>query len=124
MRYLVPIFAAVALATACSNNDLVSPNRISGRFDLRTLNGATLPAAINSRIAVNAEQLTLNDDGTYSDIASYSDGTSFTEVGYYSVNNNAISFQDQTDGINYSGSISGDVLTEINGSFTSVYQRE
>src|SRR3569833_3194012 len=128
MRYLLPIFAALSLATACANNDAVSPNgNVSGRYDLRTLNGSPLPYAINSRISVTAEVLTLNSDGSYSDVASYSDGTTFTELGYYSVFNNAITFQDQTaGGITYQGSISGDVLTEItgNGQFTAVYQRQ
>ena len=127
MRYLIPLFAAVTLATACGNNDLVSPTgNVTGRWDLRTLNGSPLPYTINSRVAVTAEQLTLNNDGSYSDVASYSDGTTFTELGYYTLNNNAITFQDQTDGITYSGSISGNVLTEItnNGAFTSVYQKE
>lgn len=129
MRYLLPLFAALALATACdnNNNDLVSPNgNVNGRWDLRTLNGSALPYPVSSRTSLIGEQLTLNNDGTYSDIAAYSDGTTFTELGYYSVNNNAITFQDQTDGITYSGSVSGDVLTEItsNGAFTSVYQRE
>lgn len=126
MRYLMPLFAAVTLATAaaCSNNDAVSPNgSIVGTYNLRTLNGQPLPYSINSRTALVGEQLSLNNDGTYTDVASYSDGSNFNEVGYYLVNNNAITFQDQTDNLTYQGSISGDVLTEISGSFTSVYQR-
>jgi hypothetical protein len=126
MRYLKSIFAAVALAAAaaCNNNDAVSPSgSVVGTWNLRTLNGSPLPVAIGSRTVLNAEQLSLNSDGSYSDIASYSDGSSFTEVGFYDVNNNLITFQDQTDGISYTGSISGNVLTENNGSFTGVYQR-
>ena len=126
MRYLKSIFAAVVLATAaaCNNNDAVSPSgSVVGTWNLRTLNGSPLPVAIGSRTVLNAEQLSLNNDGSYSDIASYSDGSTFTEVGFYDVNNNLITFQDQTDGISYTGSISGNVLTENNGSFTGVYQR-
>ena len=126
MRYLIAI-VAVCLATACANNDVVGPSgSVVGRWDLQTLNGSPLPYQINSRLAVSAEVVTLNSDGSYSDIASYSDGTTFTELGYYSVNNNAITFQDQTDGITYQGSVSGNVLTEItaNGQFTAVYQRD
>ena len=92
-------------------------------LNLRTLNGQTLPVALGSGAVLDAEQLRLNNDGSYSDIASYSDGTSFTEVGFYDINNNLITFQDQTDGISYTGSVSGDVLTESNNGFVGVYQR-
>jgi len=57
------------------------------------------------------------------DIASYSDGSTFREFGSYTLNNNAITFFDQSDGITYQGSISGNVLTEISGQYTSVYQK-
>jgi hypothetical protein len=127
MRYLKTIFAAVALATAtaCTNNDVVSPNgTVVGSWNLRTINGSTLPYFIDSRTELMSEQLNLYSDGTYADVASYSDGTTFTENGFYTVNNNAITFNDQTDRLTYSGSVSGDVLTEISGSFTSVYQRD
>jgi hypothetical protein len=126
MRYLMPLFAAVTLATAtaCSNTDATSPNgSVVGNWSLRTLNGSTLPYTVNGSTALTGEQLYLNSDGSYSDIASYSNGTTFTEVGYYSVNNNLITFQDQTDNLTYTGSISGNVLTENGGSFTSVYQK-
>src|SRR6059058_2655172 len=127
MRYLKTIFAAVALATAtaCANNDVVSPNgSIVGSWSLRTINGSSLPYFIDSRTELTGERLNLFSDGTYADVASYSDGSTFTENGFYTVNNNAITFNDQTDRLTYSGSVSGNVLTEISGSFTAVYQRD
>ena len=127
MRYLKTMFAAVALAavTACNNNDLTSPSgSVVGAWNLRTINGSTLPYFIDSRTELTSEQLNLFGDGTYSDAASYSDGSTFTETGFYTVNNNAITFHDQTDGLQYPGSVSGNVLTETNGSFTTVYQKQ
>jgi hypothetical protein len=126
MRYFLSLCAAVTLATAtaCSNNDATSPSGgVVGNWSLHTLNGSTLPYTVNGSTALTAEVLYLNNDGSYTDVASYSNGTTFTEVGFYSVTNNLITFQDQTDNLQYTGSISGNVLTESNGSFTSVYQK-
>jgi hypothetical protein len=127
MRLFIPILAAAVIsATACNANDATSPTvSIAGTWSLRTLNGSPLPTAVSSNTSIISEQLTLNNDGSYSDVAAYTDGTTFNEFGYYSVNNNLITFNDQTDRITYSGSISGNVLTEVssNGQFTSVYQK-
>lgn len=125
LRFLPILAAAFTLATACNANDATSPTTsIAGTWSLRTLNGATVPVNLGSTTLVG-EQLTLNNDGSYNDIASYSNGTTFQEVGFYSVSNNLITFNDQTDGIQYTGSISGNVLTEVssNGQFTSVFQK-
>lgn len=123
MRYLLPIFAAVTLATACAN-DMTSPGvTVAGTWNLRTLNGSSLPYAVGSGTSIMSSQLMLNSDGTYTDVARYADGNTFTESGYYTVNNSAITFNDQTDQLSYGGSISGSVLTEI-GQFTAVYQKD
>lgn len=125
MRKFFPILAAVlTLATACQDNNSTSPTvSLNGSWSLRTLNGQSLPVTINGSSTIISETLTLNNDGSYNDVASYSNGSTFNEFGFYSVNNNVITFTDQTDGIVYSGSVSGDVLTEIDGSFTAVYQK-
>ena len=124
MRRLLPFaFAAVALTAAC-NSDSTGPNgSIVGTYSLRTINGSPLPYQVGYNQTITSEQLALNNDGSYSDIAYYSNGTSYQEVGYYSANNNAITFNDQTDGITYQGSVSGNVLTEINGGYTAAYQK-
>ena len=69
------------------------------------------------------EDLTLGIDGSYQDLVTFSDGTSQQELGVYSVSNNLITFSDQTDGITYTGSVSGSVLTSSSNGFTSVYQK-
>ena len=75
-----------------------------------------------------SDQLTINSNGTYSDVSQYttSQGTSAssTENGTYSNNNGAVTFNDQTDGFVYQGSLSGSVLTEIVAGLTEVYQRQ
>ena len=127
-RFVSVLVAAFALsAAACTdNNSITSPTvDIVGTWSLRTLNGSQLPYNLGNR-AIVSEQLSLNSDGTYTDVATYSDGNFFNEFGYYTANNNVITFQDQTDNIVYTGSISGSVLTEIDNTtgFTSVYQKQ
>lgn len=129
MRRFVAVLAAAAMLSgaACTDsNSVTNPTvDIAGTWSLRTLNGSSLPYNLGNR-SIISEQLSLNNDGTYSDVATYSDGNFFNEVGYYTVNNNVITFQDQTDQIQYTGSISGSVLTEIDNvsGFTSVYQKQ
>jgi hypothetical protein len=124
MKLFVPILAAVmALATAC-NSDSTSPTvSIAGTWSLRTLNGQSLPVQTGPSTVVSSEQLTLNNDGTYNDVVNFTNGTFANEFGYYTVNNNQITFVDQSDNnFQYTGSISGNVLTTFSG-ITAVYQK-
>jgi hypothetical protein len=84
---------------------------------------------VGSFALLSSDQLTLNANGTYIDQATYSDGSTQTEQGDWSISNNLITFQDITDNISYTGSLSGSVLTETfpvqgGGSITEVYQRD
>ena len=124
MRRVLPFLSlAFAITTACTTDSTGPSGSITGTYSLRTINGSALPYQVNSSTIIQSEQLTLNADGSYTDFAQFSNGTSFTEVGYYSQFNNAITFNDQTDGITYQGSISGNVLTEITGNVTAAYQK-
>lgn len=127
MRRLALLLAVVALA-AC-NNDSTSPNgTVVGTYSLRTVNGSQLPYTFSDGSVLVSDQLTLNSNGTYTDIASYSNANSNPEQGYWSINNNLISFNEITGTSSYTGSLSGSVLTEtfnFNGSsITEVYQRD
>lgn len=127
MRRFALLLAVVALA-AC-NNDSTSPNgSVVGTYSLRTVNGNSLPYTFSSGYVLISDQLTLNSNGTYTDIATYSDGSSSPEQGYWSINNNLISFNEQSGTANYTGSLSGNVLTETfavnNGTITEVYQKD
>jgi hypothetical protein len=128
MRKIALLLAVVALA-AC--NDSTSPNgNASGTYSLRTINGSNLPYTFSDNSVLTSDQLTLNSNGTYIDVATFSNAGSSTEQGLWSINNNLITFEDQTDGITYTGSVSGSVLTEtfnsngsVSGSVTEVYQK-
>lgn len=128
------LLAAVLVSAAACQNDSTSPNvQLTGSYNLRTINGQTLPytfTANNGNVEdVTADQLTLFSDGSYQDVATVEDQSgSFqsTELGTYTALNGSITFFDQTDGIQYGGSLSGNVLTEIsnNGTLTEVFQKQ
>ena len=128
MRRIALLAALVALA-AC-NSDSTSPNgSAQGSYSLHTVNGNALPFTFSDGSVLVSDQLTLNANGTYVDVATFSNAGTATEQGLWSINNNLISFQDQTDNFSYQGSLSGSVLTESfpasrgSGSITEVYQK-
>ena len=128
MRRIALLAALVALA-AC-NSDSTSPNGgAQGSYSLHTVNGNPLPFTFSDGSVLVSDQLTLNANGTYVDVATFSNAGTATEQGLWSINNNLISFQDQTDNFSYQGSLSGSVLTESfpasrgSGSITEVYQK-
>jgi hypothetical protein len=129
MRKLVLLAAGLVALAAC-NNDSTSPNgNVTGTYSLRTVNGNPLPFTFSDGSVLVSDRLSLNSDGTYVDIATFSNAGTATEQGIWSINNNLISFSDQTDNLSYQGSLSGSVLTESfppsfsNQSVTEVYQR-
>jgi len=130
MRRIALLAAIVALA-ACSN-DATSPSvSLVGTYSLRTINGNPLPFTFSSGSMLVSDRLSLNADNSYVDIATFSNGSTSTEQGFWSSNNNVITFNDQTDNIQYTGSLSGSVLTEIfnntggfSGSVIEVYQKD
>ena len=127
MRRIALLLAVVALA-AC-NNDSTSPNgSVVGNYSLRTVNGNPLPYTFSDGSVLVSDQLTLNSNGTYTDVATFSNANPTPEQGYWSINNNLISFTDQVTNTSYTGSLSGSVLTETfalnSGTLTEVYQRD
>ena len=132
MRRFV-VLAALVAAAACDNSNSVSPSvSIAGQYNLRTVNGSSLPYTFTTTQGATAtltsDLLTMNADGSYSDIAQFTSAQNgnytVSEFGTYSQVNGSITFFDQTDGIQYNGSLSGSVLTEINSGVTEVYQKQ
>jgi hypothetical protein len=127
----IALLGLVAVALAACNNDSTSPNGSAvGSYTLITVNGSRLPVDFgNGNGAVTSDVLTLNANGTYTDQTVYNNSVTQTEQGNWSISNNLITFQDFTDQLTYTGSLSGNVLTEnfnVNGggSVTEVYQRQ
>ena len=126
MRRIALFMAMIALA-AC--NDATSPNGSAvGTYSLRTINGSNLPYTFSDGSVLVSDQLVLDSDGSYMDQAHFSNRQDFIEQGFWSINNNLITFNDENDGINYTGSLSGTILTETfgsgGGSVTEVFERQ
>ena len=92
MRRIVMLLAVIALA-AC--NDATSPNGSAvGSYSLRTINGNSLPYTFSDGSVLVSDQLVLSSDGSYTDQANFSNGQPFIEQGFWSINNNLITFND------------------------------
>ena len=127
MRRIALLLAVVAL-TAC--NDATSPNGSpAGTYTLRTINGFNLPYTFSDGSVLISDQLVLDSDGRYIDQARFSNAPDVIEQGFWSINNNLITFNDETEAINYTASLSGRILTETfnnpggGGSTTEVFER-
>ena len=122
MRRLALLTLAFGMA-ACATDATAPSTSIEGRYSLQRINGTAMPYTFANGAQLTSDDLVLNSDGTFTDIARYSNGQSSTEVGYYTSLNGSITFNDQTSGITYQGSLSGTVLTEIVSGFTEIYQK-
>ncbi|MDB4875027.1 MAG: hypothetical protein JWM41_1473 [Gemmatimonadetes bacterium] len=124
MKFIITAALAIVMA-ACGSQDATSPTAsVSGDYALRMVNGTSLPYTFSDGSTLTSDVLTLRSDGTFSESAQFRDGTVLVLQGFYAANNGAITFTDQDTGTAFSGSVSGDVLTEIfaNG-LTEVFQR-
>jgi hypothetical protein len=104
----------------------------NGTWALQSINGSALPVTLGSgsqAVSVIASTLTISSNGNYNEVvtlrpAGATANTTFTEIGTWSVSNGVVTFNDQTDGITYTGSVSGNTLTENTAGFVSVYARQ
>ncbi len=124
MRRLLLLAAAMTLA-ACGSDSVGPSGSITGDYDLQRINGSPLPVVVGTGVLLNSDVLTLNNDGTYTDIAQLSDGSVVPEQGFYDETNGFITFSPTTTGLSqYSGSLSGSILTTTFSDGTvEVYQR-
>lgn len=124
-------FAALALVlvAACGGDSTGPGVTVSGTWHLQTIDGAQLPVSttINGQpVTITADVLTMAQNGTYTDQTSVVSGSvtaTRTEAGTWTAAAGSVTFDDQTDGILYAGSVSGNTLTEIIGTSTQVYTR-
>jgi hypothetical protein len=115
----------LALALAGCGADSTAPSgSINGTYQLHTINGSNLPFTFSNGITLTSDVLTLSADGSYTDVARFSDGRTSTDQGFYTNLNGAISFTSQTASFSFQGSLSGEVLTELLNGYTQVYQKD
>src|SRR3954463_3393183 len=97
MRRLAVAALAVAFPvfmSSCENGtNAVEPTvSITGTYQLRTINGTSLPFTFSDGATLTSEVLTLFADGTYSDTEQFSDGSLAVEQGFYNAVNGSLSF--------------------------------
>ncbi len=122
MRRAALLGLALAFVAGCAN-DATSPSvSLNGTYSLRSIDGYNLPYTFTSGITLTNDMLTLNTDGTYVDVSTYSNAQSSSRSGYFtSVNGSAVTLTDQSSGLTYQASLSGSVLTEIVNGYTQAY---
>jgi hypothetical protein len=119
------IALCIVLGLSACQNDTTGPGAsVAGTYELDTINGNTLPYTFSSGTTIIADELTLNSDGSYSDVVEYSNSPTTIENGVFFVTNNDIEFEPDNGGIpNYGGTVSGSFLVTVSGSFRSAYHR-
>jgi hypothetical protein len=125
--------AVLAVAGACGSDNSTSPDiAAGGTWNLQQINGSVLPVTLGSgtqAVTILTSVLTMSANGNYNELvtllpAGQTTNTTFTEIGTWSTANGVVTFNDQTDGIIYTGTVTGNTLTEVGSGFTSVYTRQ
>lgn len=134
MKVRVLVFSLLATLAACGAADSTGPSGpdVTGVWNMRTVNGIALPAAMNPNgtpIIVSNDVLTVDSDGTYADNTVYQSysggiyrGATQLETGRWSLSKGTMTFT-ASDGTTYTGAVSGATLTEFAGGYTQVYTR-
>lgn len=123
----------LAFVAACGGDGGSGPNTEHvGTYTLQTINGAALPFLLQSgttRIEVTGGRVSLNADGTFSDITDLrvTQGTTVATtqegtLGAYQRSGNNITLVPASGG-SYSMAYSGNTLTQVESGATLVYRR-
>jgi hypothetical protein len=108
---------------ACLGDSVTATVPIPGTWTLQSVNGQPLPYTFANASTLTSDVLTINASGSFSETATFKDGTSFTATGAYSSVNGFITFSDQTNGVIYYGQVNGAELVEQNNGFTERFTR-
>jgi hypothetical protein len=124
MRRLAIVLCIALGLSACQSDSTGPGGAVAGTYELDTINGNTLPYTFSTGATIIADQLTLNDDGSYSDVVEYSNSATTIENGVFFTTNNDIQFEpDNTSIPAYGGTVNGSFLVTVSGSFRSAYHR-
>src|SRR4051812_24539750 len=123
MRKFCALVLALGLA-ACANDSTAPSTSVDGTYNLRTVNGTTLPYTFSNGLQLVSEQVIMTQDGSFTDRSQYSNGQTSVDTGFWTSLNGSITFTDNTAGVTYSGSVSGTVLTVILNNFTETFQKQ
>jgi hypothetical protein len=122
-----------AFAWVGCGDDSTEPQDISGRYELRTVNGSNLPYTViqvgNSRVEILSGFLNLNGDGTFSSSlttrttqGTSTSTTSDTGSGTWTQTGNQLSFR-ESDGTQATGVLSGTQITSVVENVSLVFSK-
>ncbi|MEO7458381.1 MAG: hypothetical protein ABIY52_19130 [Gemmatimonadaceae bacterium] len=136
LRTLLVVAAVGALATACGSDSPTSPltpASVAGTYNLKSYNGATIPALIsngNPRLEVLGDQVVVNANGTWTETATVrtTDVTgAVTSVenssGTFTIDGATVGFKDNADGLVTVAVFSGITFTVSQGPLTLIYSK-
>jgi hypothetical protein len=128
------MLAGAAILSSCSALDAIGTvGRFSATYELRSVNGESVPATVYSepgyRLEVLNANFTLEEDGTYSEagivretVNGFSETRSSSSRGYYEYYNGEITF-DENGGRRYYGYIEGNTLIIEDQGVRMTYRR-
>jgi hypothetical protein len=134
IRSVILALASTALLSSCSTLDAISSGgNLRGTYELRNVNGSSIPAVIYQepgyRVEVLNAAFTLEDDGTYSEagivretVNGQSSTRSTSSYGYYDYYNGEITF-DESTGRRYYGETDGVTLVVEDQGVRMTYRR-
>ena len=119
----VLLFGLLLSLSACLSGSTI-PVSVIGTYNLQTVNGSALPFTFANGVVLQSEVLTLNNDGTFTDVARRADGSVVSDAGVYTNYSGTITFSDLTINLVYQGQLSGTVMTTTIGGFTQRFQKQ
>jgi hypothetical protein len=123
MRRVVILGLALGLLSGCNESN-PGPVVVTGIYTLQSINNTVLPFTFSNGVVLNTETLTLQADGSFTDVAVHADGLVVNDAGIYSNFSGSINFGDQTVGSLYQGTLSGNTLTIVFGTYREVFLRQ
>lgn len=115
---------ALALTMSACSLDSTGPNgEIDATFTLRTIDGHFLPYRFSNGVTLTSDELTLYEDGTYTDVSRYESGSSHVDEGFYTNVNGTLTFESRRTNVVSHGSLIGDRLTQVIGGYTQIFER-
>ena len=117
MRRLAALALCLLFTGCLSDTTAPSTSLLVGTWSLSTVNGQAVPYTYPNGKQILDETFVITINGTYTEEAHYSDGSTYTEQGVITTIGGTAFFQDLTGFISYNGTWSATAMTQHIGSY-------